>query len=199
MPTYNCRNVPEQSCANDEVITQNSSAIVDNYILIEQLAFQSAAAHWPASLGRAGMKIATLQTGRHHLVLISVEPANLCFVCDACENWWVCGQAWRCPLSKQHPILLAMVGPDGSIHMAEYQSLSQRNVTHFEVPGIYYSMIVGHACGAEPLIVQIIILIRILILGMQRWLVYFVQRSGEIRVCFPILFHCALDSIVRHF
>jgi hypothetical protein len=47
---------------------------------------------WPPTpriLGRAGLKIATLQTGSHHF--ISVEPANLSFVCDACEDWWVCG------------------------------------------------------------------------------------------------------------
>ena len=48
-------------------------AIEDNYIPIGQLIFQSAAAHRPTSLGRAGLKIATLQTGRHHLVLISVD------------------------------------------------------------------------------------------------------------------------------
>jgi hypothetical protein len=37
------------------------------------LTFQSAAAHRPISLGQAALKIATLQTGRHHLVLISVD------------------------------------------------------------------------------------------------------------------------------
>ncbi len=55
-----------------------TSAIEDNYIPIEQLTFQSATAHrhcGPAHiLGAAALKIATLQTGRHHLVLISVDP-----------------------------------------------------------------------------------------------------------------------------
>ncbi len=52
-----------RSCANDDVICVITSAIEDNYIPIEQLTVQSAAAHRPASLGRAGMKIATLGTG----------------------------------------------------------------------------------------------------------------------------------------
>ncbi len=29
--------------------------------------------------------------------------------------------------------------------------------------------------------------------------VYFVQKSGEICTCFPILFHCTFDCIARHF
>jgi hypothetical protein len=49
------------------------SAIEDNYIPIKPLTFQSAAAYRPTSLGRAALKIATLQTGRHNLVLISVD------------------------------------------------------------------------------------------------------------------------------
>jgi hypothetical protein len=67
---------------------------------------------------------------------------------------------------KQHPILSAMVGPDRSIHMAEYRSLSPKNCNsfrgswqiqfHHQFPCYYF---VGHASGAEPLIVQIIILI----------------------------------------
>jgi hypothetical protein len=57
-----------------------TSAIENNYILIEQLTFQSAAAHRPTSLTRAALKIANLQTGRHHLVLISVDPP----ICIAC-------------------------------------------------------------------------------------------------------------------
>jgi hypothetical protein len=63
VPTYNSRNGPERSCANDDVITQITTAIEGNYIPIKQLTFQSAAAHRPASLGRARMKIATLGTG----------------------------------------------------------------------------------------------------------------------------------------
>ena len=63
VPTYNYRKVLERSCANDDVITQITSAIVDNYIPIEQLTFQLAAPHRPTSLGRAGLKIATLGTG----------------------------------------------------------------------------------------------------------------------------------------
>ena len=59
VPTYDCRNVPKRSCANEDVICVITSAIVDNYITIEQLTFQSAAAHRPASLARAGMKIGT--------------------------------------------------------------------------------------------------------------------------------------------
>ncbi len=51
VPTYNCQNVPERSCANDDVICVITSTIKDNYIPIEQLTFQSAAAHLPASLG----------------------------------------------------------------------------------------------------------------------------------------------------
>jgi hypothetical protein len=61
-PTYNCGNVPERSCANDDVLCVITSAINDNYIPIEQLTFQSAAAHLPASLSQAALKIATLQT-----------------------------------------------------------------------------------------------------------------------------------------
>ncbi len=34
----------------------------------------------------ARKEIATIQTGSHHLVLICVEPANLCFVCNACKH-----------------------------------------------------------------------------------------------------------------
>ncbi len=60
MLTYNWRNVSEQSRANDDVITQIPSAIEDNYISIEQLTFQSAAARRLTSLGRAGLKTATL-------------------------------------------------------------------------------------------------------------------------------------------
>jgi hypothetical protein len=40
-----------------------TSAIEDKYIPFEQLTFQSAAAHLPASFGRAALKIATLGTG----------------------------------------------------------------------------------------------------------------------------------------
>jgi hypothetical protein len=39
VPTYNWRNVPERTCVNDDVITQFTSAIEDNYIPIEQLLF----------------------------------------------------------------------------------------------------------------------------------------------------------------
>jgi hypothetical protein len=56
--TYNCQNVLERSCANDDVIFVITSAIEGSYIPIEQLTFQSAAAHRPASLGRAALKIA---------------------------------------------------------------------------------------------------------------------------------------------
>jgi hypothetical protein len=64
-------------------------------------------------------------------------------------------------LSKQHPILSAMVGLDGSIHMAEYRSLSQNmqlisRFLAYIIPCLYF---VGHACRAEGLIVQIIVLI----------------------------------------
>jgi hypothetical protein len=62
VPTYNCRNVPERSCANKDVICVITSAIEDNYIPIEQLTVQSAAGHQPTSLGRAALKIATLGT-----------------------------------------------------------------------------------------------------------------------------------------
>jgi hypothetical protein len=61
VPTYNWRNVPERSCANDDVIFVITSAIEDNYIPIEQLTFQSAAAHLPASLGRAALEIASIE------------------------------------------------------------------------------------------------------------------------------------------
>ncbi len=91
-------------------------------------------------LGRAGVQIATLQKGSHHLVSISVKSANLCFVCNACEEWRVCGQAWQCPHCTQPPILSAMVGLGESIHMAEYRSLSQKIATDFEFLGIYDSM-----------------------------------------------------------
>jgi hypothetical protein len=63
VPAYNCRNVPEQSCANDDVICVITFAIKDNYIPREQLTFQSVDAHRPTSLGRAVLKIATLGTG----------------------------------------------------------------------------------------------------------------------------------------
>ena len=59
--TYNCRNVLERSCANEDVICVITPAIKDNYISIEQLTFQSAAAHRPASLGRAALKIASFE------------------------------------------------------------------------------------------------------------------------------------------
>ncbi len=47
---YNCQNVPERSCANDDVICVITSTLEDNYIPIEQLTFQSVAAHRPTSL-----------------------------------------------------------------------------------------------------------------------------------------------------
>ncbi len=118
-------------------------------------------------------------------------------MCDACEEWWGCGQTWPCPLSKQHPILSAMVGPDGSIHMAEYRSLEPKKlqlISRFLADTIPCLYLVGHACEAEPLIVQIIILIRNVTMA---WF-FFVQKSGEIRVYFPIFFHCTVDGIVRH-
>ncbi len=40
VPTYKGQNVPEQSCANNDVICVITSAIEDNYILIEKLTFQ---------------------------------------------------------------------------------------------------------------------------------------------------------------
>jgi hypothetical protein len=59
-PTYNCRNVPERSCANEDVICVITSAI-DNYIPIEQLTFESATAQRPASLGLVALKIALFE------------------------------------------------------------------------------------------------------------------------------------------
>ncbi len=86
-------------------------------------------------------------------LIISLIPALLCAGH---------GQFWQCPLSKRHPRLSAMVGPDESIHMAKYRSLSQNIATdsrfHFlayTIPCLYF---VVHACGLEPLIVLIIIL-----------------------------------------
>ncbi len=61
VPTCNYRNVPERSCANEDVICVITSAIKDNYIPSEQLSFQSAAAHRPTSLGRVGLKIASFE------------------------------------------------------------------------------------------------------------------------------------------
>jgi hypothetical protein len=80
MLTYNYQNVQERSYANDDVICVITSAIEDDYIQIEQLTFQSAASHLPTSLGLAALTIATLQTGRHHLVLISVDQ-TICVSC----------------------------------------------------------------------------------------------------------------------
>jgi hypothetical protein len=57
-----------------------TSVIENNYIPIEQLTFQSAAAHRPTSLGRAALQIATLQAGRNHLGLISVDQP----ICVSC-------------------------------------------------------------------------------------------------------------------
>jgi hypothetical protein len=75
---------------------------------------------------------------------------------------------------------------------------AKKIATHFEVPSIHDPILcfAGHACGpvAEPLIVQIIILIRNVTMAC-----FFVQKSGEISICFPILFYCTLDGIVRHF
>jgi hypothetical protein len=48
-------------CANDDLICVIKSAIEINDILIEQLTFQSATAHRPASLGWAGLKIASIE------------------------------------------------------------------------------------------------------------------------------------------
>ncbi len=55
-----------------------------------------------------------------------------------------------------------MVGPDGSIHIAEYRSLSQKKLQlisrflAYTIPCLYF---VGFVGGSEPLIVQIIVLI----------------------------------------
>ncbi len=65
------------ACVIDSERLRNSN----NSIPVEQHTFQSAAALLPTSLGRAGKEIATLQTGSHHFVLISVRPANLCIFC----------------------------------------------------------------------------------------------------------------------
>ncbi len=93
----------------------------NNYIPIEQSTFQCGCRPPARILGRAGLKIATLQTGSHPFVLISVEPANLC--CVQCLR----GLLGLYPHSKHSPILSAMVGPDESIHMAKFGSLSHNN------------------------------------------------------------------------
>ena len=47
-----------------------TSALEDNYIPIEQLTLQLAAAHLPASLGRAALKIATLEDCNSGMITI---------------------------------------------------------------------------------------------------------------------------------
>jgi hypothetical protein len=61
-------------------------------------------------------------------------------------------------MPAQYPILSAIGKPAESMHMAKYVN---EIATDFEDPGIYDSMFVfvGHACGAEHLIVQINVLI----------------------------------------
>ncbi len=90
------------------------------------------------------------------------------------REWWVCGQAWQCPLSKQHPILSAMVGPDGLNHMAYGRvSITEPKTLQlisrflaYTIPCLYF---VGHACGAEPLLVQIILVIRNVTMSCLFW------------------------------
>jgi hypothetical protein len=51
----------------------------------------------PGWKGNSKLVLATIQTGSHHFLLISVEPAYLCSVCNACEDWSVCGQFFAMP------------------------------------------------------------------------------------------------------
>ncbi len=60
-----------------------ASPNTDNSLPIEERTFPSAAAHRPVSWALPALKIALLGMGSHHfvlVVLICVEPANLCFV-----------------------------------------------------------------------------------------------------------------------
>jgi hypothetical protein len=91
-------------------------------------------------LDPAGKEIATLQSGNHRFVLIWV--ADLCFVCDASGQWGVCGEARQCQLSKHHPMLSAIMGPDELIHIAKKLSLIKCTATDFREPGICLDILV---------------------------------------------------------
>ncbi len=70
------------------------------------------------------------------------RPANLCFVCDACEEWWVCGQAWPCPLSNSIQYSRQRWDRMGRSIWPNIGHWAKKIATHFEVPGIYDSMFV---------------------------------------------------------
>ncbi len=117
-------------------------AIEDNYIPIEQLTFQSAAAHLPASLGRAALKIATLQTGRHHIVLIPVDPP-ICVSCAMLARNG--GFVDRLDNTSSVNIIhysLQWWGRIGRSISTDIGHWAKQIATHFEVPGIYDSMFV---------------------------------------------------------
>ncbi len=64
--------------ADDDVVCVITSAIEDNYILIEQLAFQSAVSHRPTSLGRAAAAELRRSNGAHRAFLPSRRRLAAC-------------------------------------------------------------------------------------------------------------------------
>jgi hypothetical protein len=69
-------------------------------------------------LGLAGEEIATLPTGFSDFILNDSSPP-IDSLSNACNHWGVCGETYRFPLRKYHPMLLAMVGPEESIRMGK--------------------------------------------------------------------------------
>ncbi len=127
MPAYNL------AAAHELLPAWLALSVSENWQFVNNSrSYFSVSCHPSASiLGRAGKKIATLQTGSHHLVLICVEPAkHLCFVCNACEHWGVCQGAWQYQLSNE------------SIHMAKICHWSQCIGIDFEEPGMCLDLFV---------------------------------------------------------
>ena len=102
-------------------------------------------------MGRAGKEIAPLPTGFSDFILNESSPPN-CTCAMLAMIWRGCGETDRCLLSKNHLMLLPMVGPEESIRVPRkngHCAIALQPISRYLVDASTYFGLVGHGCRSD--------------------------------------------------
>ena len=102
-------------------------------------------------MGRAGKEIAPLPTGFSDFILNESSPPN-CTCAMLAMIWRGCGETDRCLPSKNHLMLLPMVGPEESIRVPRkngHCAIALQPISRYLVDASTYFGLVGHGCRSD--------------------------------------------------
>ena len=102
-------------------------------------------------MGRAGKEIAPLPTGFSDFILNESSPPN-CTCAMLAMIWRGCGETDRCLPSKNHLMLLPMVGPEESIRVPRksgHGAIALQPISRYLVDASTYFGLVGHGCRSD--------------------------------------------------